>query len=61
LNPSDIGRGGIIRNPEGHATAVKHVLSQAKALGLVASEVFESPILGGDGNKEFLCCFRTSD
>lgn len=47
-------RKGIVRNPTLHEQAIVKVKESAKALGFEISEVIDSPILGGDGNKEFL-------
>lgn len=46
--------GGIVKNPEYQREAIDGVRSAVEAAGLQWREVIESPIAGGDGNKEFL-------
>jgi len=48
-----VGKGGIVRDPALHALACARVRSSVEALGFRA-EVIESPILGAEGNREFL-------
>lgn len=49
-----IGKGGIVRDAEAHASAVKRVCSCAQSVGLFPVALIPSPIEGGDGNREFL-------
>jgi 23S rRNA (cytidine1920-2'-O)/16S rRNA (cytidine1409-2'-O)-methyltransferase len=49
-----IGKGGIVRDPEAHALAVERVRAAVLALGGEQVEVIDSPILGAEGNREFL-------
>lgn len=53
-----IGKGGIVRRPEHRRAAVSRVLESAAAVGLVCVGLTVSPITGGDGNVEYLACFR---
>jgi len=48
-----VGKGGIVRDPALHEASVERVRSAAAMLGL-ESEVTDSPVLGAEGNKEFL-------
>jgi len=48
-----VGKGGIVREPELHRSAVAKVRDAAVALGF-RTGVTNSPILGAEGNKEFL-------
>jgi 23S rRNA (cytidine1920-2'-O)/16S rRNA (cytidine1409-2'-O)-methyltransferase len=50
---ADIGKGGIVRDPELHEFACARVRSAVEALGL-NSAIIPSPILGAEGNREFL-------
>lgn len=52
-----VGKGGIVRDPELHQQAVVRVAQAAAALGF-RTECTESPILGAEGNKEFLLYAR---
>jgi 23S rRNA (cytidine1920-2'-O)/16S rRNA (cytidine1409-2'-O)-methyltransferase len=45
---------GIIRNPEIHAAVTQDVAGVVAALGWLVLGLIPSPILGGDGNREFL-------
>lgn len=49
-----IGKGGIVRDPEAHALAVERVRAAVLELGGEQVEVIDSPILGAEGNREFL-------
>jgi 23S rRNA (cytidine1920-2'-O)/16S rRNA (cytidine1409-2'-O)-methyltransferase len=50
---ADIGKGGIVRSPELHEFACARVGKAVEALGL-DSAIIPSPILGAEGNREFL-------
>jgi len=49
----EVGRGGIVRDPELHRAACDRVRAAVEAVGFHA-EIIESPILGAEGNREFL-------
>ena len=49
-----VGKGGIVRDPEVQQQAVEKVRNAVKSLGAVSTNVTESPILGAEGNREFL-------
>ncbi len=49
-----VGKGGIVRDPEIQQQAVDRVRNTVKSLGAVSTDVVESPILGAEGNREFL-------
>jgi 23S rRNA (cytidine1920-2'-O)/16S rRNA (cytidine1409-2'-O)-methyltransferase len=48
-----VGKGGIVRDPEIHQAACERVARAVRELGFETS-MMESPILGAEGNKEFL-------
>jgi 23S rRNA (cytidine1920-2'-O)/16S rRNA (cytidine1409-2'-O)-methyltransferase len=50
----DVGKGGIVRDPEAHQMAVRRVQATVAESGGADPEVIESPILGAEGNREFL-------
>jgi 23S rRNA (cytidine1920-2'-O)/16S rRNA (cytidine1409-2'-O)-methyltransferase len=61
LRKEDVGRGGVVRDPALHAQAVEKIRAFVGTLpGFAWSGLIESPILGGEGNKEFLACLRAS-
>jgi 23S rRNA (cytidine1920-2'-O)/16S rRNA (cytidine1409-2'-O)-methyltransferase len=49
-----VGKGGIVRDPLVQKAAVEKVRHALLALGCTQTDVIESPILGGEGNREFL-------
>ena len=57
---SEVGKGGIVRDPEKHARVVEEVNLAAAELGLSVRGVIESPIQGADGNVEFLALYEKS-
>jgi len=53
VGKGQVGKGGIVRDPALHQAACARVESAVRSLGFVTS-MMESPILGAEGNKEFL-------
>ena len=49
-----VGKGGIVRDEKAQQGAVDKVQDAVKKLGGRETEVIDSPILGAEGNKEFL-------
>lgn len=49
-----VGKGGIVRDPDAQADAVKKVKEAVSRLEAKSIDVIESPILGAEGNREFL-------
>jgi 23S rRNA (cytidine1920-2'-O)/16S rRNA (cytidine1409-2'-O)-methyltransferase len=49
-----IGKGGIVRDPEAHQIAIERVKASVMSLGAENLDVIPSPILGAEGNREFL-------
>jgi 23S rRNA (cytidine1920-2'-O)/16S rRNA (cytidine1409-2'-O)-methyltransferase len=71
LRREEVGRGGVVRDPALHAAAVVRVrefvekmpaapCADGTAVRLAWCGHIESPILGGEGNKEFLACLRAT-
>lgn len=50
----EVGKGGVVREPEKHAAVIASVCSLAESLNLETVAVTESPITGPKGNREFL-------
>lgn len=50
----EVGKGGVVREPEKHAAVIATVCSLAESLNLETVAVTESPITGPKGNREFL-------
>ena len=49
-----VGKGGIVRDAAAQEEAVERVRAKLLSLGCRHTEVIESPILGAEGNREFL-------
>ncbi len=49
-----VGKGGIVRDESAQRAAVARVEAALLNLGCARTESIESPILGGEGNREFL-------
>jgi 23S rRNA (cytidine1920-2'-O)/16S rRNA (cytidine1409-2'-O)-methyltransferase len=49
-----VGKGGIVRDEAAQLASVEKVKTALKGLGAVQTDVIESPILGAEGNREFL-------
>lgn len=45
---------GVVRDPAVHLDVLRAVVTRARALGLAAQDAIASPILGPEGNREFL-------
>ena len=51
--PADVGKGGVVRDPEVHRRVVDEVLARAPEWGARPVGVEPSPLLGPKGNREF--------
>jgi len=49
-----VGKGGIVRDESAQLAAVERVRTALLGLGATTTDVIESPILGAEGNREFL-------
>ena len=54
----EVGKGGIVRDTEKHERVIAEINAFAETCGLKASATIDSPILGADGNKEFLALYE---
>jgi 23S rRNA (cytidine1920-2'-O)/16S rRNA (cytidine1409-2'-O)-methyltransferase len=59
VGKDDVGKGGVVRDPEKRQAAVDKVLAAARGLGCAVVGVVESPIRGPAGNIEYLAYLRT--
>jgi 23S rRNA (cytidine1920-2'-O)/16S rRNA (cytidine1409-2'-O)-methyltransferase len=48
-----VGKGGIVRDPALHASVCTRIAQAVEAIGF-RTDIIESPILGAEGNREFL-------
>ena len=53
VGKGQVGKGGIVRDPALHRAACERVERAVRELGF-QTNVMDSPILGAEGNKEFL-------
>ena len=58
LQPSDIGKGGLVKNPALYAQVQQRVQSACVDAGFEVLHWLDSPIVGGDGNREFFIHVR---
>ncbi len=58
---AEVGKGGIVRDEAAQQRVVTEITTFATTVGLQTRGIIDSPILGQDGNREFLCCFTIKD
>src|SRR5439155_10918770 len=59
VGKGEVGKGGVVREPEKRAAAVEKVAAFARARGWRVEGTVESPIEGPAGNHEFLLFIKT--
>lgn len=58
VNKGEVGQGGIVRDEMKHQQVIEMVNDFAKGIGLKKKGLIDSPILGAEGNKEFLALYE---
>ena len=58
LQRSDVGKGGIVRDPRLHQKAQDKIVAFVNDLGHVVAGIAPAAIKGTDGNQEFFACIR---
>jgi 23S rRNA (cytidine1920-2'-O)/16S rRNA (cytidine1409-2'-O)-methyltransferase len=58
VGKGEVGKGGIVREEEKRMTAVDSVRDFTETLGLETIGVFQSPVPGQKGNREYFLCVR---
>jgi len=58
VGKGEVGRGGIVTDPARHRRVLFSVENVARSLGFNVMGLIESPILGAEGNREFLIHLR---
>jgi len=53
-----VGKGGIVRDPQAQKQAVEKIRAAVQSLGSNSVDITDSPILGAEGNREFLLFAR---
>ena len=60
LQPGQVGKGGIVKDPDMYPIVEQRLREACADLDLAVTAWFDSPIEGGDGNREFFMCARQS-
>ncbi|WP_353236095.1 TlyA family RNA methyltransferase [Diaphorobacter ruginosibacter] len=58
LQPGQVGKGGIVRDPALYAEVERRIRECCASVGLTIGQWLDSPIEGGDGNREFFIFAR---
>jgi 23S rRNA (cytidine1920-2'-O)/16S rRNA (cytidine1409-2'-O)-methyltransferase len=58
LERSEVGKGGIVRDPRLHQKAQDKIVAFVNDLRQVAAGIAPAAIKGADGNQEFFACIR---
>ena len=58
LQRSEVGKGGIVRDPSLHQKAQDKIVAFVSDLGHVVDGIAPSAVKGADGNQEFFACIR---
>lgn len=61
VGKGEVGKGGIVKDEAKHTEVVEKVNSFAAEIGLKNTSLIDSPILGADGNKEFLALYERAE
>lgn len=59
VGKAGLGKGGIVKSATIRKEAVDRVINFAESVGFMLVDVIESPIVGGDGNIEYLAHFKS--
>lgn len=57
----EVDKGGVVKDPLKHKKVIERILKFCEGLGLKVIGVFESPLLGPKGNKEFFIYLKKED
>src|SRR5439155_9425688 len=58
LQRSEVGKGGIVRDPRLHQKTQDKIVAFVTKLGHVVTGIVPSAVKGADGNQEFFACMR---
>ena len=58
VGKGQVGKGGVVREPALHRSAIENALGEAVKLDLAPAGLIRSPITGPAGNVEFLALLR---
>jgi 23S rRNA (cytidine1920-2'-O)/16S rRNA (cytidine1409-2'-O)-methyltransferase len=57
----EVGKGGLVKDPDVHRRVVEEIRAEAGRLGLATVATADSPITGVEGNREFLLHLRPGE
>jgi 23S rRNA (cytidine1920-2'-O)/16S rRNA (cytidine1409-2'-O)-methyltransferase len=58
VGKGEVGKGGIVKDAAKHLEVIENINNFAESVGLKNLGLIDSPILGADGNKEFLALYQ---
>ncbi len=58
LQRSEVGKGGIVRDPRLHQKAQDKIVAFVNDLGHVVADIAPAALKGADGNQEFFACIQ---
>ncbi len=58
VGKDEVGKGGIVKDSTKHVEVIEKINKFAESIGLKNKGLIDSPILGADGNKEFLSLYQ---
>ena len=58
VGKKNIGKNGIVKNEKAVLDAIEALKNESEKNGLIIEKTSDSPILGGDGNKDYLTSIR---
>lgn len=61
VGKGEVGKGGIVKDEAKHAEVIEKINDFTKEIGLLNLGLIDSPILGADGNKEFLALYEKAE
>jgi len=61
VGKGEVGRGGIVTDPSKHRRVLREIKDVASSIRLFPVGLIESPILGAEGNKEFLMYLKPAN
>ena len=61
VGKNNVGKGGIVKDKKLYPTVIENIKRVGKLNNLTFIDLIDSPILGGDGNKEFLIYFKKNN
>ncbi len=53
VGKKDVGKGGVVKDPEKHREVLERIAQTAREIGLTVVGSVQSPLIGPKGNKEF--------